>query len=91
MIPSASKDHGHHHFLILTSKMPTIFSQDSSPQMASTMKRGTSSAAFSIEGEVGKQVEAVLSLLSLMVMIFSKAASPHLHFLRVDLAELPSL
>lgn len=80
MIPTASKDHAHHLFLILTSKMPTIFSQDSSPLMASTTKRETSSAAFSTEGKAGRQVEAVLSLLSSIVTIFSREASPHLHF-----------
>lgn len=90
MIPMASKDHGHQHFLILTSKMLTIFLQDSSPQMALTMKKETSSVAFSIEGKVEKQAEAVLSLLSLIVTIFSKVDSPHLHSLQVDLVEHPS-
>ncbi len=90
MIPTASRDRAHRLFHILTSKMPMISLQDSSPQMASITKKGTSSAASSTGEKAASQAEVALSLPSSIMTIFSREVSPHLHFLLVDSGVLQS-
>lgn len=90
MILMVSKDRAHQLFLVLTSKMLTIFLRDSSPLMDLIMKKEIFSVASSIEEKEEKQIRTVLFLLFSIMTIFSKVAFPLLRSRQADLEELPN-